>query len=492
MDTILASPDNFDISMTPTTACAAFEFPNPQSFSLQDLPDHVLLEVFKALDRSELCSAAAMVCRRWYRLAYSPSLWKRVDVHVSKSSEESLSHLLDAISAAIRNLALTKDDETTDSVIAVILPSSMPSLTVLDLGFMKGLTLSMLDLFIDRCPHVQSLNLEGIKEVCDQTLVLIASPSAWPLLEELCISHCLAVSDAGLSAISVSSKRLRCVNVDGISQLSDESIERLAISQKDHLERLYLDGLELSDQAILPLMECKNLSLLSVSFCENLTDCALGYIKEMAALSHLHLRKGTEMSENGFRQLFAQPNSMASLRFLNLSECNAINDRCIEAISLCCPNLEALCLSWCWSVTERGLITIVERLGQCRLLCMEGIKSIFGGCLLGGELGTSFRDSIRFINLHNCNAGSSFRDVPNLNLAQVRFIDLRQCNMIDDTTVTEMVRRKKDLIVINYYGEILDHISIDRSAPERNHSAYRDKVNEILKDLPGGCCMTAI
>src|SRR5690349_10140125 len=36
--------------------------------------------------------------------------------------------------------------------------------------------------------------------------------------------------------------------------------------------------------------------------------------------------------------------------------------------SFSCPNLQALCLSWCWSVTERGLIRIVERLGYGRLL----------------------------------------------------------------------------------------------------------------------------
>jgi len=228
---------------------------------------------------------------------------------------------------------------------------------------------------------------------------------------------------------------------------------------------LYLDGAELSDSAIMPLIECKNLSLLSVSFCENFTDNVLGYVKEMPQLSHLHLRKGLELTEDGFRVLFAQPDGLPNLRFLNLSECSAINDRCMEAITRCCPNLQALCLSWCWSVTERGLITIVERLGS--LVCLD---------VMGMD----------------CVKGSSFRDAPNLNLALIRFIDLRQFNMIDDTTVVEMVRRKKDLIVINYYGEILDHNSIDRSAPERSHSLYRDKVNEILRTLPGGCCMTAI
>lgn len=66
-------------------------------------------------------------------------------------------------------------------------------------------------------------------QVCDKTLELIASPSAWPRLEELCISHCVAVSDAGLIALGDSPKQLRCVNVDGISQLSDEYAAFLSI-----------------------------------------------------------------------------------------------------------------------------------------------------------------------------------------------------------------------------------------------------------------------
>ncbi len=53
----------------------------------------------------------------------------------------------------------------------------------------------------------------------------------------------------------------------------------------------------------------------------------------MRQLRHLHLRKGQDFTEVGFRSLFSPNDGLHELQHLNLSECSAINDRCMDSIT---------------------------------------------------------------------------------------------------------------------------------------------------------------
>jgi hypothetical protein len=73
------------------------------------------------------------------------------------------------------------------------------------------------------------------------------------------------------------------------------------------------------------------------------------------------------------------------------------------------------------------------------------------------------------------------------------YLDMFQ---IDDSTVIEMIKRKRDMIVINYYGEILDWRSVtESSSTPTNFDQSIDReycANRMLRSIMGGCCMTPI
>jgi len=216
-----------------------------------------------------------------------------------------------------------------------------------------------------------------------------------------------------------------------------------------------------------------------LSFCENLTDRSLGYIKQMSTLSHLHLRKGREFTETALQNLFEQSENRdefpKNLQSLSLAECCAVNDRCVEVLARCCKNLISLSLDWCWSVTEQGLTLVIENLSK--LICLD---------LIGMD----------------CVTGSAFADAPAKNLPAIRFIGAVQCNMIDDKMISDLVLRKPDLVVLNYYGDCicaLNNVPVEgeekvrvRVSSVRHEQTIRQMVTELVDSLPGGCCMAPI
>ena len=96
-------------------------------------------------------------------------------------------------------------------------------------------------------------------------------------------------------------------------------------------------------------------------------------------------------------------------------------------ISFRCPNLEILDLSWCWEVSDDGLAHIIDNCSKLRELHLKGLHEVYG---------------TPFFHLP--------QDVPNLSL-----LDLSQCNKIQDELIKRVVEKMKDLVVYNYYGEVV-------------------------------------
>jgi hypothetical protein len=281
----LASPDDFTCTDADWTSSGCTSTTIVRA-TLLDMPAHVIVKIMRYVNNvSYLVRCVAPTCRRLHALVYMPSpLWNTLDLQLASLAPMSaVRTLLHRVHVAVRQLSFYVGGEplqTLDICTLDVLPH-MARLHTLDLGFNVNLESTILDYFVDRCPNVRCVNLEGATHVGDSHLSIIHR--GWPQLRSLGLSHCTAITDAALTTMfeqHTIGASLHTINIDGMSSVSDATVTALAAAHGRTLRRVYVDGEELTDIAIDALCtHCPHLSLLSISFAELLTDHTLECLK---------------------------------------------------------------------------------------------------------------------------------------------------------------------------------------------------------------------
>ncbi|XP_078602854.1 uncharacterized protein LOC144876934 [Branchiostoma floridae x Branchiostoma japonicum] len=385
----------------------------------QHLPAELVLRIMSYLTPRELCGRVAPVCRAWYRHAHDPLLWQELDLDFN--------HDVRAVElcAAIRRAPLLKvlvmrgRNELTITEVSVFV-KHCGMLQHLDMGFCKVLDLTMLHIIVDNCPQLELVNVEGCDSIRDSCLMVL---SRLAKLKVLNLSHCTSVTDDGVCHLVRHCPGLTSLNIDGIAWITDSAVQDLAASCPS-LRQLYLDGDELTDASIAAVTDsCPQLELLDISFCEGLTDHSVHNIPRLQHLRHLRLKRGFQLSTAVMLHLF-QSKTLGGLTYLNLTECTAVNNGVVGRIAKCCPALRELHLCWCWDITEEGLEHIINNLSNLHHLDLTGLDKITGACLT---------------------------KVPSA-LPHLTFLNLQQCNTVQDEVLSTLVAMVTDLTIVDYYG----------------------------------------
>uniref|UniRef100_A0A915AKB4 F-box domain-containing protein n=2 Tax=Parascaris univalens TaxID=6257 RepID=A0A915AKB4_PARUN len=111
---------------------------------IEDLPDVALIEIFRLLHPIDRVHSASLVCTRWNRLLYTPGIWTDVRIIVSPYSLRSgcAKRFLFRVGSSIQKLCLCLTGSEADypraNEVGDILPSVMPQVTLLDVGYFAG------------------------------------------------------------------------------------------------------------------------------------------------------------------------------------------------------------------------------------------------------------------------------------------------------------------------------------------------------------------
>nr|VZI48316.1 unnamed protein product [Spirometra erinaceieuropaei] len=229
---------------------------------------------------------------------------------------------------------------------------------------------------------------------------------------------------------------LRCIWLDGfelsaagfsnfLSRLLDIRISKIAarLGLPSVSSRLLPDS-----PRFLEYLRDDGLEILSISFAEYIDDSCLPHIACLASLVELALRKGRLFTSQALCDTFtlARQSQLRYLRHLDLTDCPAVNDAVVKAVCECCgPLLVALFLNWCWSVTDVGLMRILEACHSLQHLSLVGNHVIIGES---------------FINLPTSQ--------PHL-----RILNLAQCNQVLDSVLSSVAIQMRDLYIFDYFGE---------------------------------------
>lgn len=444
---------------TPLSADAEIDRESRGGPSISILPPELLLEIFQFLPPYELIRTIPLVCRSWRLLAIHPTLGRvlKVKGHIPSSvcarllSERPLLRVFRC--TALKCFPYVLQDVC-----------RLEHLQCLNMGFCDLDERTALNLARNAPVNLRHLNLEGCTIIDGGFLRILVSRCK--RLEALNLSHCTNVGNDGVQEITRGLTLLRRLNLDGIQWITDEALEALLEGravQNGTLCCIWLDGFELSatgfsnflsrlldihiskiashlglpsvssrrlpdNPKFLELLRADGLEILSISFAEYIDDSCLPHIACLASLVELALRKGRLFTSQALCDTFspARQSQLRYLRHLDLTDCPAVNDAVVKAICEGCGSLlVALFLNWCWSVTDVGLVRILETCHRLQHLSLVGNHVIIG---------------------------ESFRNLPT-SQPYLRILNLAQCNQVLDSVLSSVAVQMQDLYIFDYFGE---------------------------------------
>lgn len=396
--------------------------------AFNSLPSEILLKIFSFFTQRELCRYIAPVCSMWFQLAKDPTLWSVISAADYGDVRSEL--LIDVIVSWCKQLSSLELNRRPEITVAEFheLFKNCPHLKHISFAFCTQVNNEILQLLSTYCKSLHSVNLEGCGQISDQSFYsFVGLP-----IDRVNVSHCNQLSDEGGIFLARNFKNLTEVDFDGIQWMTEDFVQMLVDKHYGTLRKVYLDGENLGDDCVHLFSKCVQLSTLSFSFCTNMTHVALEWIGECTKLNHLKMRKGANFTQGSLLKYLKNltDEQASGFKYLNLSECSEISDECLFFLGEKCRNLEVLDLSWCWEVSDDGLAFIIDNCHELKELYLRGLHELYG---------------------------TSFSKI-STSLPKLTFLDLSQCNKVQDELIECVVQKMKTLVILNYYGDVVVNV----------------------------------
>lgn len=349
--------------------------------TIHDLRSNHLLSIFSHLPTRDLCNAAA-VCRKWYKLCWTPELWSTIDIGgyngdaniVIENILKRLSKISPYACLVIRNWKINSCQSLSDESLKLI-SRRCPEIQHLELAKCPLITGAGIGDIFANCPNLTLLNIAscpGIGSI-DSSLqngVSYGEKASFLQLHYIDLSECL-VDDAGLDMIARSCS---------------------------YLEYLYLRRCEaITDKGLIAVANyCTGVRELSVSNCSLVTDSGCRFlVKKCHDLRYISLAK-CAISDETVKQIAKH---CRKVRYLNLHMCHSISDEGVARIAQSCDKLRAFDIGKCEKITDTSLNFISVNSPQLRRLNIKGCDRISDSGLR--KLATHCR-GLKHLNVQEC------------------------------------------------------------------------------------------
>lgn len=240
------------------------------------------------------------------------------------------------------------------------------------------------------------------------------TPTVCVIVEKINLNGCDRLTDKGLHAIAKSCPELRHLEIQGCANVTNTALFEV-VSYCVNLEYLDVTGcpcvtcIRLTDkllaQATAPHLRQIYLRYLDMTDCTALDDPGLTTISTYCTqLQYLFLRRCVRIGDQGVQALC---NNCTNLRELSVSDCKRLTDYGASEISKLSENLRYLSVAKCDKVSDVAIIQIAR---GCRKL--------------------------RYLNVRGCEAVSDDSlDTIARNLTRLKSLDIGKCDITDEGLV---------------------------------------------------------
>eukprot|EP01113_Clastostelium_recurvatum_P019350 TRINITY_DN2281_c0_g1_i3.p1 TRINITY_DN2281_c0_g1~~TRINITY_DN2281_c0_g1_i3.p1 ORF type:complete len:1891 (-),score=415.16 TRINITY_DN2281_c0_g1_i3:873-6545(-) len=362
--------------------------------------------------------------------------------------------------------------ETITDAAAQQVASGCPMVHTLNLASCKALTDAAFVAPGENVPRLlwaslQHVDLTRCMNITDLTIIALAEKCR-ARMQSLNLSWCEAVSDESLVRLAHCCPSLNAINLSKCKRVSDVGVVALAKSCAESLERVVLENCSVTDASLFTLAShCPNLTNLDCSQCDKVTDLGVTKISQgcmnMQALS----LDECNITDVGVSALAASADGGEHgcffLESIRLAYCRHLTDVSLRKLSIGCPNLTTLDLSYCnfnnqtpneamapigECITAMGLRESLKRWPRLTTLRLRGMDGLTTESILDGT-----HPSLRVLNLSWC------RNIEDQALASIsrqcpalETCDIARCPKITNNAVQELATRCSDLRQINVTG----------------------------------------
>ncbi|CAI5454184.1 unnamed protein product [Caenorhabditis angaria] len=387
---------------------SSHRYHNRQQYTIEKLPDKVLLHIFQYLSAKQILQTG-QVCKRWRSVSCTPMLWRFVSfrpnyggIQVSQTGQD---HFLQLIGTRFSELRICElaTDLITPNVLHE-LGNKCPKLQYLTLDFstamqlhdftdlqtfpsrLKSLTLCLsenifLEGFLRKVytfiSSVETLHIIGTYEKVEdeeeevyetvnvfklkQFLPNLRVVNLWGVpfitdehvdaissncahLECLCVNYCPKITGSCLKSVLQRCRKLKTLFLAHTKL--DSNIIKQVEWEKTRIEELDVKGTEITSEALISILtRLSHLRWLDASWLENMTDQVL--------------------------EAWQNSNSMGSLQFLNLDTCDSINEQAlVDMIKRHGHQFHGLCLGGQHKLLEYFWMNMIPQLKNIRVLVM--------------------------------------------------------------------------------------------------------------------------
>ncbi|XP_052253586.1 F-box/LRR-repeat protein 7-like isoform X2 [Dreissena polymorpha] len=219
------------------------------------------------------------------------------------------------------------------------------------------------------------------------------TPTVCVIVERINLNGCEKLTDKGVHAIAKSCPELRHLEIQGCANVTNTALFEVA-------------------------SYCVNLEYLDVTGCPCVT-CIRLTDKLLAAATAPHLR-----------QIY--------FRYLDMSECSALDDAGLVTISSYCTQLQYLFLRKCARIGDQGVQAVCDNCPNIRELSVSDCKRLTD---YGASEISKLGDNLRYLSVAKCEKVS---DVAIIQIARgcrkLRYLNARGCEAVSDDSLDTIAR----------------------------------------------------